>query len=496
MIPIFDQSLQKIFAQVLEAMPENEPIYLVGGAVRDLLLNRPINDLDFVVQDKTQQISHRVARTLHAQSFLLDDERQTARVIYQLADGKNILLDFVAFTGPDLKSDLFNRDFTINAMALDLNHPEQLIDPLSGAEDLKNAVLRACSEQSIRSDPLRVLRGIRIALDYSLHIDLASKTLMKEVSSSLGAVSSERQREELFKILDTVQPDLGIRLMDHLDCIPAVLPELLRLKEVPASAPHVHDLWEHTLKTVNYLSKIFVVLTDSESAGKVKTWSLGFMATRLWEYRSELKEHLAKPVQAEHSRRDLLLLAALYHETGKVDTMSAGLDQRLHYYGHANESVMIVVNRAKELCLSNREVEWLAGVVRHHMRIHQLAQSQDVLTAKAVYRFFRDVDELGVDICLLSLADTLATFEGTLKQSQWINEIEIVYQLLNAWWHQKEAVVDPPKLLDGNDLQELFKLEPGPVFSEILESLREAQVVKKIMTREDALDFVRQFMKD
>ncbi len=101
-----------------------------------------------------------------------------------------------------------------------------------------------------------------------------------------------------------------------------------------------------------------------------------------------------------------------------------------------------------------------------------------------------------MDICLLSLADTLATFEGTLKQSQWINEIEIVYQLLNAWWHQKEAVVDPPKLLDGNDLQELFKLEPGPVFSEILESLREAQVVKKIMTREDALDFVRQFMKD
>lgn len=496
MIPIFDQFLQKIFAQVLEATPENELIYLVGGALRDLLLNKPINDLDFVVRDQTRQISYRVARSLHAQSYLLDDERQTARVIYQLADGKKISLDFVTFTGDDLDSDLLNRDFTINAMALDLNYPKQLIDPLGGAEDLKNAVLRTCSPRSMRSDPLRVLRGIRIALDYSLQIDPASKTLMKEASSGLGAVSSERQRDELFKILDTVQPDLGIRLMDHLDCIPAVLPELLHLKEVPASAPHVHDLWEHTLKIVNYLSKIFEVLTDYEGAGKVKTWSLGFMATRLWEYRSELKEHLVKPVHAERSRRDLLLLAALYHDTGKVDTMSTGSDQRLHYHGHANESEMIVINRAKELCLSNREVEWLAGVVRHHMRIHHLTQSQDVLTAKAIYRFFRDTDELGVDICLLSLADILATFEGTLKQSQWINEVEIVYQLFNAWWHQKETVVDPPKLLDGNDLQELFKLEPGPMFSGILESLREAQVVKKIMTRDEALDFVQQFLKD
>ncbi|MFH1446012.1 MAG: HD domain-containing protein [Chloroflexota bacterium] len=496
MIPSFNQFLQKIFTQVLETTPENETIYLVGGAVRDLLLNKPINDLDFVVRDQTRQISHRVARSLHAQSFLLDDERQTARVIYRLADGKQILLDFVTFTGDDLYSDLLNRDFTINAMAIDLHSPMQLIDPMEGAEDLKNAVLRTCSPQSMLSDPLRVLRGIRIALDYSLQITPASKILMKKASSSLGAVSSERKRDELFKILDTIQPDLGIRLMDHLDCIPAVLPELLPLKEVPASVPHVHDLWEHTLKTVNYLSKIYEVLTDYEGAGKVKTWSLGFMATRLWEYRRDLKEHLIRPIQAERSRRDLLLLAALYHDTGKVDTVSEGSDQRLHYYGHANESEVTVINRAQELCLSNREVEWLAGVVRYHMRIHQMAQSKDVPTAKAIYRFFRDTDELGVDICLLSLADILATFEGTLKQSQWINEVEIVYQLLNAWWHQKETVVDPPKLLDGNDLQELFKLEPGPMFSEILESLREAQADKKIMTWDEALDFVQQFLKD
>jgi len=372
MIPSFNNAIQALLQVVRRANAAGEPLYLVGGAVRDLLCQREIKDLDFVTAGNTQQISWAVKRLLNARAFILDDERQTARVIHTLPNRQTILLDFVRFTGETLGEDLRARDFTINAMALDVNQPDQLIDPLGGQQDLQKGFLRVASEESMRLDPLRVMRGVRMALDYDLQLDPYTETLMKASGADLAKVSAERQRDELFKLLSLPQPQRAISRLHDLDALPALLPELCALKRVPVSAPHVHPLWQHTLQVVSYLDQLLDALLNPNSPAHLTAYFQDFL-TAIAPYRPELVSHLQKAIQEERSRLSLLLFAALYHDAGKPEAMKLGLDRRLHFHGHADGSQEAVIYRACQLALSNNEVKYLACLTQHHMRIHHLA---------------------------------------------------------------------------------------------------------------------------
>lgn len=495
MIPSFNNAIQALLQVVRRANAAGEPLYLVGGAVRDLLCQRDIKDLDFVTAGNTQQISWAVKRLLNARAFILDDERQTARVIHTLPNRQTILLDFVRFTGETLGEDLRARDFTINAMALDVNQPDQLIDPLGGQQDLQKGFLRVASEESMRLDPLRVMRGVRMALDYGLQLDPYTETLMKASGADLAKVSAERQRDELFKLLSLPQPQRAISRLHDLDALPALLPELCALKRVPVSAPHVHPLWQHTLQVVSYLDQLLDALLNPNSPAHLTAYFQDFL-TAIAPYRPELVSHLQKAIQEERSRLSLLLFAALYHDAGKPEAMKLGLDRRLHFHGHADGSQEAVIYRACQLALSNNEVKYLACLTQHHMRIHHLASKALPPSKRAIYRYFRDTGGCGLDIGFLSLADLLATYEDTLTPAQWQAELSVVLSLFQAWWACKEEVVSPPKLLDGHDLQAIFNLQPGPQLAKILEALKETQADGQVSDKAGAIEFVRQYLKD
>jgi tRNA nucleotidyltransferase/poly(A) polymerase len=132
-----------------------------------MLLGRTIHDLDFALAGDAIRSGRRVADALGGAFYPLDTERGTGRVILTQADGARQVLDFARLRGPDLESDLRGRDFTINAIALDLHHPQQLIDPLNGANDLRAQQLRACSLTSLSDDPLRGLRRARRLINLS-----------------------------------------------------------------------------------------------------------------------------------------------------------------------------------------------------------------------------------------------------------------------------------------------------------------------------------------
>jgi len=152
------------------ALQPGQAIYLVGGAVRDAVRGVEVKDLDFAVAGDALAVGRKIARKLQADFFPLDVERQSARVIVSRPDGSRVNLDFTALRGDDLKSDLSERDFTINAMAIDPEQSQALIDPLDGLNDLRHKTLRACSEHALLDDPLRALRGVRLALELGLHM--------------------------------------------------------------------------------------------------------------------------------------------------------------------------------------------------------------------------------------------------------------------------------------------------------------------------------------
>ena len=481
----------EILDRLRSLLPANPPVYLVGGAVRDMLLGRTTHDLDFAMEGDAIRLGRRVADALGGAFYPLDTERGAGRVILTQADGSRQVLDFSRLRGPDLENDLRGRDFTINAIALDLHHPQQLIDPLNGANDLHAQQLCACSPTSLSDDPLRGLRAVRLALEFNLRILPETTEQIRQALPNLERISPERLRDELFRILDGPQPDTAMRTLGILGALPYLLPELDRLKGVKQSSPHVVDVWNHTLHVVHKIVEVLNALQLEHDPKKADNWALGLIALRLGRYRQQLHEHLSLPPNPDRSLRSLLLLAALYHDTGKAETGQYDPNGRIRFLEHEQVGAKITAQRAEHLRLSSVETERLEKIVRNHMRPLLLAQADQIPSRRAIYRFFRDCGEAGVDICLLSLADTLGTYGTTLPQPTWIGMLDTVRALLEAYWEYPQEKVSPPALLNGNDLMRAFNLPSGPQIGLLLENIREAQAAGEIENRQQALDLAR-----
>jgi tRNA nucleotidyltransferase/poly(A) polymerase len=482
--------------QISSILPPDISVYMVGGAVRDALLARDSHtrDLDFVLAGNAINVGRKVADALGAAFYPLDESRDTARVISIQPDGERLVLDFAVFRGPDLEGDLRARDFTINAIAVDIRQPYSLLDPMGGVADLRAKRLRACSLTTFQDDPLRILRGVRFAAELEYRILPESLHQMREAVAELHLTSSERIRDELMRIMGGPRVGAAVRALDLLGVLNITLPELQHLKGMEQPTPHVYDAWEHTLNTLNKLDTLLSVLASQNDPEGCANLMTGLISVKLGRFRNQINAYLDTYLTPYRSSRELLFLAALYHDAGKPQTYQLDSSGRIHFFNHEKVGSGMISDRGSILHLSNTEVRRLKKIVRHHLRPLHLAQTGKRPSRRAVYRFFRDAGEAGVDICLLSLADVWATYGSSLPQGVWIRHLDIVRILLEAWWERSNERVSPPALLNGNDLINEFHLNPGPEIGILLEKIREAQVVGSISSRGDALKLARDWL--
>lgn len=501
-------SVHPIVADIVDALPENQPLYLIGGAVRDILLGRVSHDLDFGLPGDALALARQIANKIGAAYYPLDSERGAARLVLIHDDGTRDVLDFAAFRGETLEADLRGRDFTLNAIALDVRSQE-LYDPLGGVADLRAKVLRVCSPTSLSDDPVRILRAVRQAADFGFHILPETREAMKEAVSSLSKTSLERQRDELFRILEGKEPAIALRALEMLGVLPEILPELPALKGAIQSAPHVDDVWQHTLNTMRHLKSILAALSPQYDSSKAAEFHNGLLVLRLGRYREQFAAHFAETLTTDRSLYGLLFFAALYHDVAKPLTSKTGDDGRIRFWGHEVEGAEMISARARKLHLSNDEVDRLNRIIRGHMRIHSMTnrmlekrrQAQDDArrgnpSRRTIYRFFRDTREAGVDVILLSLADLRATYEHTLPEDIWKAELDVCRLLLENLWERPAEAVKPPSLLDGHEVMEAFDLRPSPAVGELLEAIREGQAMGEIVKRDDALAFGRKWLDE
>jgi tRNA nucleotidyltransferase/poly(A) polymerase len=482
--------------KVLDVLP-NQEIYLVGGAVRDMMLNRLSRDLDFALPSNGISSARRVANALRSDFMVLDDERDTGRVIVTEPDGTRIFLDFATYRGGNLEGDLRARDFTINAIAYDLR-ANTILDPLNGAADVRGKTIRACSQMSITDDSVRVLRGVRLAAALGFKIELGTRKLMKQAANLLPNISPERKRDELFKILEGPKPDESMRALEMLDVFPHLLPELSAMKGVEQSPPHVYDVREHTLKVLKYLEKIITILSQSQPFQTSNDPFNDLLIQRLGKYKENFNEHFAESLNTNRSVRAALFFAALYHDVEKPATKSVDEAGRIRFFDHDVKGAEVAAGRGQSLNLSNDEIERIKVIVKNHMRFHfftnQLEDKQQEPSRRAIYRFFRDSGEAGVDLILLGLADLRGTRGDTLSQETWQAALNIACILLENYWERPQETVAPQRLLNGHDLMNEFNLEAGPIIGELLEAIREGQATGKITTRADAISFGREWL--
>jgi poly(A) polymerase len=223
-----------------------------------------------------------------------------------------------------------------------------------------------------------------------------------------------------------------------------------------------------------------------------------------WEYASEavlaavpwpvdLEQHFAEEVSHGSTRRSLLKLAGLLHDIAKPQTKATEASGRVRFLGHGQVGAVIATNMLERLRFSTREIKLVETEIKHHLRPGQMSQ-QGLPTRRAIYRYFRDTEDVGIDILFLSLADHLATRGPHLDLDHWREHTRMVEYVINQRFEQ-ESLVFPPKLVDGHDLIDIFGLSPGLKVGQMLEVVREAQGVGEIATREEALAFIKRLLK-
>ncbi len=481
--PLLDR-LRPLFAA------QEIPVYLVGGAVRDALLGRASDDLDFVVPERAIALAFRVGDALSLPAYALDRERDTGRVVMpeQMSGGRKTMLDFARYRAADLEGDLRARDFTMNALALPVagTRAADLFDPLGGRADLEAGLVRQTHARALHDDPVRTLRAIRMATGFGFQIAPETVEAVIAAAPLVQEASPERVRDELVKLLAGREPDRALEMMHDLALLPAVLPEIAALEGVEQSAPHREAVLAHTLATLRWLVALEDALFGAEEVGQ----PLDAARQRLAPYTDALRSHLRRRVDGDLTGRLPLRLGALFHDSGKAETQRRDEDGRIRFFGHDEAGARLAVGRLRALRLSREAIQHVHAIVAAHMRPLLLSR-EDAVSRRAIYRFFRVAGSAGLDVGLLSLADHLATYGGAGDDGSWERMLAVVTRLYSHYFESYEETIAPRPLVDGNELIAALELEPGREVGRLLRLLEEAQAAGEIATAEEALALAR-----
>ncbi|MDZ7843782.1 MAG: hypothetical protein U5K99_03115 [Anaerolineales bacterium] len=438
--------------------------YLVGGAVRDKLLGIPTHDLDFALPERTLQAAKLVADQLGGAYYVLDEQRNAARVVVGADPLSRQSVDFTTFQGPDLIADLKSRDFTITAMAVDLDQPDILIDPLGGAADLRRGVIKSCSPCSIEEDPIRALRAVRMAVDFNFRIQKETQNQIRDNVEKLERVSPERLRDEVFRMITCKSPAAAFRVVNTLGITPQLFPGAKTISSI-------------RIQTLVNLEKFWKLLGEEYAPGEAADLISGQLVTRLGRYRDRLSSHLNNELVWERNVRSLINLAGLSSDPGDKDS--------------ANDLFISTIDRFK---LSTQEKERLI-LTRQAAEVFRSLPDAGSLAALDAYRYFRAYSAAGIDGVFLALADYLSETAGQPGPEGWRERLDRARFLLESWWEKTGERVSPPVLVDGHLLMAELELEPGPIIGELLENIREAQVKGQVSTAGEALERARKILE-
>ena len=451
---------------------EDRPVYIVGGAVRDALPGRPVHDIDLAVADGGIRLARRIGNALQGDFFALDRERDVGRALLRGEEGQ-ITVDVAAFRGPDLPADLADRDFTVNAMAVELaGDCDRLIDPLGGEADLRAKVLRQCGPRSLSDDPLRALRALRLAAQFGFRIEAQTLSALRTQCSQLSNVSPERLRDEFWRMLALPRAAAALRAAAATGVLEAMAPELAALRHKPAGSEQYEDAWQETLAVVDRLQRLVSAFGARRDDQRGASFGVGMLVMQLDRWRPQLQGHMRHAWPDARAHPALLTLAALYCLTDREGDAATALA------------------RARALRLSNAECERIRAVLELQREPLQLDSHSDL----ALYRFWRRAGEAGLDACLLAAARALGEAGLRLRHEDWLVGVDAITRVLQARFERRESLLEPPPLLDGHALMSALGLTPGPTVGALLEHLREAQATGRANTREEALAEARAWL--
>lgn len=454
-------------------------IYIVGGAVRDLLQKKAVYDWDFTTNAKPEEILKILPDSYYTNEFGTvglpneeEDERPYEITTYRTEHGYSDKRrpDKVKW-GKTLEKDLERRDFTINALALKIQNSKfetrnkskvknsktktksqtrntkhetrfnqveaEIIDLFNGYDDLNNKLIRAVGDPKKRfsEDALRMMRAVRIAAELGFTIEEETFEAIKKNTSLINKIAAERVRDELLKILASAYPYEGIIILRNSGILAEIIPELEETFGVEQKSPgrhHIYDVGTHSL--------------------------------------------LSLKAVAEKNQDPIVRLATLIHDIGKPQTRKKLKNGVITFYNHEVVSARIAKNIAKKLRLSNKQADKLWRLVRYHQFTVDEKQ-----TDSALRRFIRKVTKKYVtDMIDLRVGDRLG---GGARETSWRLE-EFKKRLVEV---QKQPFTVHDLKISGDDVMRELSIKPSPLVGEVLKKLYDEVVDKKLENKKSAL---------
>lgn len=450
----------EILSKIIDKF-DNE-IYLVGGTVRDFYIGLESTDRDIIVMDQdAREFALKLSELFQATFVPLDEENKIYRIV--LPDKINYI-DVTNPVGDSIEKDLMRRDLTINAIAVNIRTGE-LIDISGGVTDIMNKCINYVNELNFVDDPLRLLRVYRFQALYGFQLAPETINAVCKYSDLIHKPAVERINYELLKLFGGEYAHVALENMNKTWILEEIFPFVKELKQVPPNSHHHLDLFHHSIETVKQVQILYSEAPD------------------------EVKEHLRRIDFGGFSRLAHLKLAAFMHDIGKFSTWT--IEEGKHrFIKHDGVGSKMSVKILKDLHFSNKQIDYISSMIKYHIYPSHVMTSPQI-TEKIMMRYVRKMDTNSIDAIILAQADRLSARGPEITDQIVERNITSLNMLLRFYLEARETLKPLPKLLSGNDVMQILNIKPSKRLGEIMEALHEAQISGDVITKEHAIEFVK-----
>ncbi len=459
-----------ILSKIADKFPDKK-IYVVGGTVRDFIMDKDSYDRDLIVEGIPAKLfAEELLNIFDATLVPLDEDNNIYRLVLKGSEDIHnpYMIDVTNPIENSLELDLMRRDLTINAIAVEI-HSGKITDMFGGISDIKTGTLNYIEEINFVDDPLRLLRVYRFqaATDFNLSGDLIH--IICKYTDLISKPAKERVLYELMKLFSGKYTANALTNMNKTWLLEEIFPVVKELKQIPPNTHHHLGLLEHSIETVNQVQLLYEDANDN------------------------IKEHLNKVDFGGFSRLAHLKLAAFLHDIGKFSTWTIEKETGRHrFLKHDDVGSKMAKKILKDLSCSNKQIEYVSTLIKNHIYPSALMADPEV-NEKAMMRFIRKINDNTIDNIILSMADRLSARGEAVTDEMVENNIKNLNRLLNFYFDKINELAPLPKLLDGNEVMELLKIKQSPKLGKILSALYEAQLDGDINTKDEAIKFVKNY---
>jgi len=461
--------LQKA-SPVLKKLINFENTYLVGGVVRDLLVDKHnIKDIDIVTEKPLEFIkSH---SKLIKNTVLLDDKFEVYRVFLQGVD--EFYLDVSKIQGKHILEDLSRRDFTIDAVAVSFaNSDIKLIDPFNGEGDVKGRLIRKINKTNLLDDPLRMLRAFRLRAELDFEIEKETLDDIKELFSHINRIAKERIKGEIFKILNTERATKTFYELYENNGLVFIFPFIKEYENYFSGKRHQFDLLHHSFKAMeiieNFCNKKSFPVSITESI-------------------------LQRETEGDAKLAGIFKLVAIFHDVGKIFTKNE-INGKITYYEHEKVGAEFINSFLQNEKYASETINFITKLVRYHMypfHILEFGEKKASLSPRIYLKIKKTFDDKVEFLFNFAIADTLATSDDDHTKKM----IEFIKKLYNLYldYEKREKTTC---LLNGTEIMETLGLTEGPIVGKLLQVLKEMLLAGELNSKEEAKKFLKSYYEE